>query len=971
MWIEALRSVPVWFLLWLAGQAAGAQRPFEGWHPTSGSWAVRGDSLVQESHAADCRAFGPPAKWTDYVLEVSARKLGGAEGFLVLFRVQDPQHFYWWNIGGWGNSRHAVETRPRRVFPAVRGWIETGRWYRIRIVVQGDRIRCYLDGKLVHDFRDKTYPLGGVGLGSWRTSVEYRNLVVRSLDGAVLYRSGRRHLEATREAPRPVVRVPDIRRCPPIAFIERPARGRTGTNATMLARRTAVGSAICIYDPAHPERDARTIFRDPEGFLFDMNPSYDGKKLVFAYKRKVRQRTDSFHIWEIRTDGTGLRQITKGRYHDVSPVYLPDGRIVFVSTRVEAFSMCQDFLAAALYVVNPDGSGLRRLEYNTLCDTSPAVLDDGSILFTRWEYQDKNIFCVQGLWTINPDGTRLQLFYGNTLTIPNSIYGARQIPGTKKVVCTLAAHHHPPLGGIAIIDRTLGLENPEAMKVLTPEVPYRPRLGPAWNHGANNSWRPGDRFYPWSYADPWPLAEDLFLVAYGGPMLGGPKRYRIYLMDDRGHKVLLYEDRNASCFNPVALLPRPLPARFPGAPPPQPKGEGTFLVLDIYRGLEQAGVRRGQVKALRIMSQVPKKYNTEGPRYRDHYPAIGHGTYYVKYCYGTVPVREDGTAYFKAPAGVELYFQALDAQGREIRRMGTVTQITDGEVQTCIGCHEPRNTAPPNVYRPTPALRGEPDPITPPPWGAGTIDFVRLVQPVLDRHCVRCHGGEKTEAGLDLSGDKTRFFNMAFENLTDRRLVEFYWIHDAPTGNFPPLASGSYVSKLTPLLLSDHHGVRLSAEDCLRIFTWIDANVPYYGTWDMTRPHTMGGRDTWHRFVNGRIEPEPWFADLARVFREHCAECHGGRKRREPAIRNTWVNLTRPARSRLLTAHLSRAAGGLGIAKPRGKIEPPIFPDTSHPVYRALLRAIEAGKAALLARPRMDMPGAVPIPQERDFGKTF
>ncbi len=470
-----------------------------------------------------------------------------------------------------------------------------------------------------------------------------------------------------------------LQRCPPVAFIKRQAGGRRGTNATMLARMTGTGSAICVYDPAQPEKGARTIFDDPQGFIFDMSPSYDAAKLVFAYKKQVPKREDSFHIYEINVDGTGLRQLTTGRYHDVSPVYLPDGRIVFNSTRVESFSLCQDFLAAALHVIDGDGGNLRRLEYNTLCDTTPYVLDDGSILFTRWEYQDKNIFCTQALWTINPDGTRVALFYGNTLTIPNSMYGAKQIPGTNKVICTMAAHHHPPLGGIAVIDRNRGIESTEAMTVLTPEVPYRPTAGKHWR---DTNWQPGDIFYPWSYTDPWPISEDLFLVSYGGPLKGGPRRYRLYLLDDVGFKVPLYEDPATSCYNPVPLAPRPLPPKFAGDVPPEPKGEGRFFVQDVYRGLLSGGVKRGQVKELRIMSQVPKKYNTEGPRYSDHYPAIGEGSYYVKYVYGTVPVNENGSAYFTAPAGVELYFQALDADGKEIRRMGTTTQITaGGEIQ--------------------------------------------------------------------------------------------------------------------------------------------------------------------------------------------------------------------------------------------------------------------------------------------------
>lgn len=754
-------------------------------------------------------------------------------------------------------------------------------------------------------------------------------------------------------------------RCPPVAFIKRKAQGRSGTNATMLARRTAVGSAICIYNPAHPDKGTRTVFDAPEGFIFDMSPSYDGKKLVFAFKDKVRERKDSFHIWEIHTDGTGRRQLTHGPYHDVSPVYLPDGRIVFNSTRVESFSLCQNFLASALYVIDGDGGNLRRLEYNTLSDTSPYVMDDGTILFSRWEYQDKNIFCVQGLWTLNPNGTRLQLFYGNTLTIPNCIYGAKQIPGTDKVVCTMAAHHHRPLGAVAIIDRSKGLENAAGMTNITPEVPYTPTVGRHWRE---TNWGPGDKLYPWSYADPWPIDEDLFLVAYGGPMQGGPKRYRLFLLDDTGNKVPLYEDPHVSCFNPAPLRPRPLPQRFPGTIPP-PRGQGAFFVQDIYVGLLDKGVRRGQIKALRIMSQVPKKYNTEGPRYHDHYPVMGHGSYYAKYTYGTAPVYEDGSAYFKAPAGVELYWIALDAAGKEVRRMGSITQITDGEIQGCIGCHESRFTAPPIRAGGMRRLAEGPDRITPEPWGAGPVDFVKQVQPVLDRYCVKCHGGRTPKAGLDLSGGKSRFFNMAFDNLTLRKIVEYYYLHDAPTGNFPPMASGSWVSKITRLIESNHSKVNMDDESRRRIYYWIDANAPYYPTWDMSRPHTQGGRDTWHTLQGRKAVPEPWFAQFTKVYAKNCAACHSALGR--PALTHTWINLTRPEFSRVLNAHLATAAGGMGITKKKGALSPPVFASTRDTVYTAMLTAIQAGKKALDSKPRMDMAGAVPIPQERDFGKTF
>ncbi len=763
-----------------------------------------------------------------------------------------------------------------------------------------------------------------------------------------------------------------VRRCPPIVFLKRTARGRKGTNGTMLGqinRGVKMGSKICIFDPQHPEEGTRTIFDSEKGFIFDMSLSYDAKKILFSFmdniKENIKAQKDSFHIWEINIDGSGLRQLTDGPFHDGSAVYLPDGRIVFCSTRVQSFSVCQDFLAAAMYIMNGDGSGLRRLEYNTLCDTTPFVMDDGLILFTRWEYQDKNIFCVQGLWTINPAGERVQLFHGNTFTIPNSVCHARQIPGTRKILCTLAPHHGRPLGAIGIIDRDLGFETVESIVNITPEIPYQPRKGESWYRGANNSWRPGDRIYDWAYGDPYPIAEDLFLVAYGGPIEGGPKRYRLCLLDDRGNKVEIYEDPTTSCFNPIPLKPRPLPHKIPGNIS-EPEGEGVFFVSDIYQGLLHKGVKRGQIKQLLIMSQLPKKYNTEGPRYHDHYPIIGQGSYYVKYCYGTVPVYEDGTAYFKAPAGVELYFIAIDKDGKEIRRMGTVTQITAGERQGCVGCHESRFTAAPGNRNLMSRVNREPDSITAPPWGAGPVGFVEQVQPILDKYCVSCHSGRAPKGRVDLSGDKSRFYNMAYRTLVDRKLVEYYYINQGPTGNFKPLASGSWVSKLTEMIEKEHSGVKMDDQGRRRIYNWIDGNAPYYKTWNMSRPHTQGGRDTWHRLKDGKrgsIEDEPWFAEFKKTFESGCSSCH--------SVKPDWINLTHSEYSRVLNAHLSKEAGGYGLTKTKDGKKPPVFAGTDDAVYQALLKAIEGGRDALYARPRVDMPGARPIAQERNFGRLY
>ncbi|HUT24069.1 MAG TPA: hypothetical protein VM492_06995, partial [Sumerlaeia bacterium] len=628
-------------------------RPFEGWTPAKGTWAREGDAYAQTEMAADCRSFAPAADWSDYVYEVKARKTGGA----------DEAHRIECALEEMGKAGDAL----KREFDVLRdagAAPEDPRWDALYAKVSKVRGR-FRDAREALEKADLAAPrellqdllkgsphaadraenlLGEVGkceerLPAMRAALESGEEEGLSQVGnlqLLLDRIGEFHRDLA------------IQRCPRIAFIKREAQARKGTNATMLGQinpGAKMGSRIYAYDPQRPERGARTIFESEAGFIFDMSASYDARKLLFSFmdniKENIGKQEDSFHIWEVNVDGTGLRQLTTGPYHDASAVYLPDGRVVFCSTRVESFSLCQDFLAAAMYIMDGDGGNMRRIEYNTLCDTTPFIQDDGSILFTRWEYQDKNIFCVQGLWTINPDGTRLQLFYGNTLTIPNAIYGARQIPGARKAICTMAPHHGRPLGAIGLIDRSAGLENPKGITNITPEIPYAPTVADRWNpRPAAPFWAAGDVEYHWAYADPWPIAEDLYLVAYGGPVQGGPQRYRLFLLDDKGRKVPLYEDPETSCFSPIPLAPRPLPHKIPGAAPENPQGEGTFVVADVYQGLLDKGVKRGQVKELRVMSQIPKKYNTEGPRYHDHYPVMGQGSYYAKYCYGSVPVYE-------------------------------------------------------------------------------------------------------------------------------------------------------------------------------------------------------------------------------------------------------------------------------------------------------------------------------------------
>jgi len=764
-------------------------------------------------------------------------------------------------------------------------------------------------------------------------------------------------------------------RTPEIAYVRRGGYGlNPSINASMWCQRTHRGSSIVVVDPSDPGRTEREIFTTTSGFIFDIHPSFDGRKLLMTYKADV---SDPFHIWEIHIDGTGLRQLTDGPYHDVTPLYYPDGRIVFASTRCEQYAMCQNFLAFTLYICEPDGSDIRRIAFDTLCSVSPGLMHDGTIVSSRWEYMDKTLWTWQGLWTVYPNGRMLQLLYGNTLSEPEALYAPRQIPDSNKVIYVMAGHYGVPIADLAIVDRRQGIENPAASRKLTDEtrVGLLAAAGDQWRRTRTHNYRSNRR----AYTDPWPFSRELSLASHGGD---DPNRAAIVLVDHGGLTYPLHQDSRQAAFSPVALAPRPRGHALSGDAPQEP-GFGVFYVQDIYDGLLEQGVERGQVAGLRVWRQVPKKYNTEGDRIHDHYPLIGWGTYYVKELYGTVPVGESGTVKFRAPANVELYFSAIDDKGREIQRMGSVTQIPPDETIGCVGCHDSRHLAPPvdagvQRYWALPAV----DPV-PPPWAADArpgqghpIDYVAQVQPVWDRHCVECHHPRDPKGGIDMSGDKSRLFNMSYESLVvrnadwnrgnNRELVDYYFLWSGPGGHFPALQTGSMASKLIDMLFNGHQDVALSSDELHTVAIWIDANVPYYGTWSMSRPRAPGGRDPYFTLREGNwsdrdtapgrgeLQRAPWSQEIEEITRSL-----------DIRWTSDMLNLTRPELSRVLLRHLSREAGGW--AEP-GRA---LFRDTGDPRYQRLLAAIREGAADLERYPRMDMPGARAIPQPREFGRVF
>jgi hypothetical protein len=825
------------------------------------------------------------------------------------------------------------------------------RWIPLVVRIKGGLIEVDVDGKKTASMKDPRgfLPAGAVGLRPWARKAGFRNLWVMQKDKkrTIEFRQeligGRiaappKRKPKVQPKPAPQITTADqlalkarfIKAVPRLVFVKRHHFKRPfGIGSIIGWNIFTPGGGIYTCDLTKTGAARETeLFRNDDGTIYDMSLSFDAKKILFAWRDC--KKGEPFHIYEIGADGKGLRQITSGRFHDIHPFYLPDGKIGFVTSRVEAFTMCQPGAACALYIMDTDGKNMRRIHFGTLADHSPYVMNDGRILFTRWEYQDKSLTYPQGLWTINPDGTRLRLFYGNTIYEPAVTWQAKGIPGKSTVLCTLAPHHGNPIGAIGIIDRSKGLENPLAIENITPEVPYRPDLNRAGH---------GDRQYPRSYRDPHPITGDLYLASHQAA-----GRFGIFALNNKGAKALIHGDDELSCFNALPLAPRTPPLSKPMLEPSDKK-YGTFIITNVYEGL--TGVKPGQVKAIRVMRVYPKPCNMRGRRAYDMDPLQSRATYYSKRCVGTVPVDAKGTASFKAPAKVELYFQALDASGKELQRMGTVTQIMPGETQSCIGCHENAFMAPPSGAAFVKLLRRKPVDITPPPWGDGPIDFVRHIQPVFDKYCIKCHNGADPKKGLDLSGDKTRYFNMAYDSLLDRKMVQYHWLLRAPVRNWKPLTTGSRVSKLIKYIDQKHEKVVVDDESRRRIYTWIDANVPYYGTYDHTRPGTPGSRDLW---------TGPWLGQLRNALKAARVK-HG--------FAHTDVNLTRPEFSRVLTAYLSKSAGG------RADDKKAVFKSKSDPKYVAILKAIQAGKQALDANPRVDMPGAKPKPYPKDYGKLY
>jgi cytochrome c553 len=576
--------------------------------------------------------------------------------------------------------------------------------------------------------------------------------------------------------------------------------------------------------------------------------SFDGQRVLFAYSRFVpglAERENKFdksgipadafyHVYEIKVDGTGLRQLTSGQYDDFDARYLPDGRIVFLSTRrgqciqttketgaaarADSYMRCGGSLERpvpvyTLHVMEQDGSNIHAISPFESFEWHPSVAADGRILYSRWDYVDRDRLPYMSLWSTLPDGSAAQAVFGNYTSNPLAMFEPRAIPNSRKLVFTASAQHALTGGSLVVLELGIGADVPAAMKRLTPEVPFP----------ESESW---PRTY---YANPYPLSEDYYLVAWSNQRLvAEDEQYEghenpanalgLYLYDAFGNLDLIYRDPGISSMYPLPLRSRPHPAVVASPTGRVRRNEGRMLLLDVYQGL--GAIPRGSIHRLRIVGLPPKTMPIM------NLPQLGvteddPG----KFVLGTVPVEEDGSAYFRVPSNMPLFLQALDADGMAVQTMRSAAYVPKGQTYACVGCHEPRNTAPANA--PSLAALRSPSRITPGPEGSWPLDFDELVQPVMDRHCVSCHqaGGDGSRVNLTVGNAYSTLIAYG-----DHGTLQSHVLNRYEQGRSVAGACGARASALAQLLAEGHYQVQLNTDDWDRLITWMDTYAQQTGS---------------------------------------------------------------------------------------------------------------------------------------------
>jgi hypothetical protein len=705
-----------------------------------------------------------------------------------------------------------------------------------------------------------------------------------------------------------------------------------------LGRHSRIGKGLTIltgWKTGKPEVKNILEGKLPPGAVRNPDLSYDGKRVVFAFCDHTEKdaKLRRYFLYEAAVDGSWVRQLTGTKRDDFKtwddratvliedndPCYLPSGEIVFISSRGQSFGRCHGGRynpAWILHRCDKDGNNITQLSFANENEAEPAVLNDGRIVFMRWEYTNRHEMYFHKLWWCRPDGTAPTHFFGNDMVIPHQFVEATAIPGSHKVVCTAQGHHSYNTGTTVVLDTNIDENGEEAIKHITPETPYSETKGWPEPH----------------YSHPFPLTEDIFLASRANHRVHKqgqvpPAANRgIYLIDSFGGREKIYEDPEVATFSPIPIRVRPTPPALPTMTPPKAEPYGTVFLQNAYltRNDPDGIIKPGMIKAIRINALGVQ------PRASRMSVTMTVPNDIPKKVLGTVPVDENGSATFRIPANVSVQVQSLDENGMALLTEKSLFYLQPGEQRSCIGCHEAVGTTP-DMRSVAKLRRKKPMDLRPAagPQYKGGMSFVRTVQPVLDRYCVECHGLGKDEKGksINLIYDNGRYPKSLSEIVKrgQHRVGDKGYMNGKYKGtdvNYNisrPRRFYAYENKVAHLLVNgDKNHPKLSEvdrESYMRIIEWLDLNGQCYG--DM--------------FPN-KLEERRFNGAGLTALRAYVKELFGEKVAAQPEY--ALVNLVQTDESRILMMPLPEKAGGWGQIKG--------YKDRNDPKYKKMVELVKA-----------------------------
>ncbi|MGF1584251.1 MAG: SUMF1/EgtB/PvdO family nonheme iron enzyme [Bacteroidales bacterium] len=607
------------------------------------------------------------------------------------------------------------------------------------------------------------------------------------------------------------------------------------------ARRGGFNAEIAELSNLRGELKYRTIFKPDNGSsLPDLKLHWDAERVMFT----MVDETNRWQVYEVGIDGKGLRKAIDPQEPDLEffdASYLPNDKVISVSNIGYQAVPCVSGSDAVgnLVLSDPKNGDLRRLTFDQDANWGPTVLNNGRLMYVRWEYTDLTHYFSRMVMHMNPDGTEQRALYGSGSVFPTATFDVQPIPGHPTQFVGIISGHHGVVrsGRLIIFDPAISRHEEKGM---VQEIPFsnRPIIPIIKDHMV-------DGVYP-QFIKPYPISDKYFLVT---AKLTPNSLWGLYLVDIYDNMTLILEKEGEGYIHGIPLKPRPVP---PVIPEKIKEGsrEATVFIQDIYEGEGLQGVPRGTVSSVRVFA-YEYAYNRSPS---DHVAQGIQSGWDIKRLLGEVPVEEDGSVMFTIPANTPVSLQPLDEKGRAVQWMRSWLTGMPGEIVSCVGCHEGQNETP-RLGRTMASIRPPEKPETP-EGGIRSFTFNLEVQPILDRACVACHNGtlERNYIGgrTDENVPGNRGYSKSYLDLHP-------YIHrQGPEAGMKVLYPYEYHASTSPLiqmLKRGHHGVELTDKEWRTLYTWIDFNAPYHGTFIANPYQCFNQQDTtvWDQYER-RIE---------------------------------------------------------------------------------------------------------------------